>query len=130
MNYSYVRFTTGDAIVAEVLGSYLLDETVTLVKPLTINTDITPRGQEVVVYPWMPLTSCEAKSVVIKSTNILFVTPVIDKVSEYFIKYANKLYDQEPRTPEFKEISASKLTDKDEGAASILERIMKSGKLS
>lgn len=99
----YLKLVTGDAIIADLQS--VGDEWL-LIRPLQVYIDNSRGRTELVIYPWLPTTSCDEKQVHIQKQHVLFHIPIISEVQIYLIEYGKKLYDA-PRVGGVKDLGMS-----------------------
>lgn len=92
----FIKLVTGDGIIAHIQSAG--DEWL-ISKPLQVFVDKSRGQTELVITPWLPTSSTDAKEVRIIKQHVLFHVPVIPSISEYMTRYAEQFYsEQQPVT--------------------------------
>ncbi|MGH7743868.1 MAG: hypothetical protein ACREQ5_03495 [Candidatus Dormibacteria bacterium] len=92
-NFRYFRLINSDNVIAEIAGTPTGGK-IRLFRPLQVFVERIEGHIELIIYPWIPISSCDAKYVDINESHLMFQVPLLDNASIMMSGYAKKLYDE------------------------------------
>lgn len=87
----FIKFVSGEAVIGEIA---VANDGWLITRPLQVFIDRSRGSTELVITPWLPISSTNEKSVIIAKEHVLFHVSVIPEMAEYMKRYADQFYTE------------------------------------